>query len=505
MLIPRSYVESYSRSLNVVSDRGRAELERLLGEVDWSGDVATVREQVVEIMQLCCGGSTDMAARLAAEFYDGLRERFGISDGFQAEVDPCREPEATEGAVRAFAQDLADGKPVEGFVSKCSDRLDRETRLAANRCVERNAKRDPKRPTWARVPTGAETCKYCIMLASRGFVYHSEELASHAHSNCDCRVIPSWDRGKASAEGYDPERYKRQWELMEAYGSVVSGAEASELIAQSDVLARLYSRAETLVSEMDAVVKEARDAAEHVGRAELKKQYDALSAEYQSVQNDLSFLNDTQSRVVRTIVGRFRTLGPEPGKNAADYFDLNGVGPYTRQMVEDALSYVPRDWLDTMGSAGVKVRALPSPGRTRRRGSVPARSYYDKATSTIYIARGKDKLTVVHEMMHAMEHHSPEFLRDSERFFLRRTRGKTPRKLNDITNSNRYHDYETAYDMGESCIRPYAFKIYGDPQSRVFTGFEITSIGVEYLYRDPTIFLKDPDHLAFVLHKLREV
>lgn len=59
--------------------------------------------------------------------------------------------------------------------------------------------------------------------------------------------------------------------------------------------------------------------------------------------------------------------------------------------------------------------------------------------------------------------------------------------------------------MGDECIRPYSFKIYGNPDTRQFSGFEVASVPVEYLYRDPLVFLRDPDHLAFVLHKLREV
>ena len=216
MQIPRSYVENYSKALNVVSDRARAQLVDALSHIDYSADVAIIREAVIAIMQPACGASSTMAARLAADFYDGLRARFGLDDGFTAEVDSLREPEATEGAVRAFAQDLVDGKPVEQFVGKCADRIDYETRRAANECVAANAKRDPRKPRWARIPTGAETCKFCIMLASRGFVYHSEETASHAHSSCDCRVVPSWDKSPA-AQGYDPDKYYDMWKHPEKY------------------------------------------------------------------------------------------------------------------------------------------------------------------------------------------------------------------------------------------------------------------------------------------------
>lgn len=192
----------------MVSDRARSQLVDALSRIDYTADVASIREAVIAIMQQACGASSTLSARLAADFYDGLRERFGIDDGFTAEVDGQREPEATEGAVRAFAQDLVDDKPVEQFIGKCAARIDYETRRAANECVAYNARHDPRKPKWARIPTGAETCEFCIMLASRGFAYHSEETASHAHANCDCRVVPSWDKGNPALEGYDVEYYK---------------------------------------------------------------------------------------------------------------------------------------------------------------------------------------------------------------------------------------------------------------------------------------------------------
>lgn len=218
MQIPRRYIENYSNSLNQISDTARESLSKALMRLDYDADIADIRNAVIAVMQTFCGASTDMSARLAAEFYDGLRLQFGIDDGYQAEVDSGRVPEATDGAVRAFVQDLVDDKPIEQFVGKCVDRLDYETRKAANECVAKNAKNDPEKPRWARVPTGVETCSFCIMLASRGFVYHSEETASHAHAHCDCRVVPSWDKSPL-AQGYDPDKYYDMWKHPEKYAS----------------------------------------------------------------------------------------------------------------------------------------------------------------------------------------------------------------------------------------------------------------------------------------------
>ena len=64
---------------------------------------------------------------------------------------------------------------------------------------------------WARVPTGVETCKWCLMLASRGAVYHSRDLArlgtngkKYHGGNCDC--TPALVRGPEDyPDGYDPD------------------------------------------------------------------------------------------------------------------------------------------------------------------------------------------------------------------------------------------------------------------------------------------------------------
>lgn len=214
-VIPRSYIENYSNSLNGISESAKAALVTALSKVDYSQPVADVRNAVIAIMQVACGASTDVAARLAAEFYNGLRLRM-VGETVDVVSDSMRNPDATDGAIRAFVQLIVDGGDTDAFIKMCADRIDYETRRAANECVAANAKRDPKKPRWARIPTGAETCQFCIMLASRGFVYHSEETASHAHAHCDCRIVPSWDKSQL-VQGYDPDKYYDMWKHPEKY------------------------------------------------------------------------------------------------------------------------------------------------------------------------------------------------------------------------------------------------------------------------------------------------
>ncbi|WP_303050435.1 hypothetical protein [uncultured Slackia sp.] len=44
------------------------------------------------------------------------------------------------------------------------------------------------------VSAGFETCMFCLMLTSRGGVYHTRKSAGewkHFHRGCDCKVVPS--------------------------------------------------------------------------------------------------------------------------------------------------------------------------------------------------------------------------------------------------------------------------------------------------------------------------
>lgn len=107
------------------------------------------------------------------------------------------------------------GGDLAGFVSMVSKTAQGQVSRRANQTMRVNAKRDGHR--CARVPMGGETCTFCAMLASRGFVYRSAKLAGegdHFHPNCRCKVIPEF--GSMSVQGYDPGEWMLKWKGMQA-------------------------------------------------------------------------------------------------------------------------------------------------------------------------------------------------------------------------------------------------------------------------------------------------
>lgn len=182
--------------------------------LDYS-DVSEARVQAIEIMEQVLGPMTDLAAQAAVDWYNLGREAATGSAYSAAIADSRRIPEATDGAVRAFIQTIVDGKPVEKFANRLRGRATYEVQKAFADCVSFNGGIDPKKPRWARVTQG-HSCRFCLMLASRGFVYHSQSTAvDHYHDHCDCIATPGFPG--TEVEGYDVAALMEQYtaEIME--------------------------------------------------------------------------------------------------------------------------------------------------------------------------------------------------------------------------------------------------------------------------------------------------
>lgn len=102
------------------------------------------------------------------------------------------------------------------------DKVLAKTEIFLRSLVRRGARNTVIRSThatggrWARIPQGMRTCAFCMILASHGFYYRSEETAGGGmfsdrfHNDCDCLVVPSWSN-KCTIEGYDPGVFKKMY------------------------------------------------------------------------------------------------------------------------------------------------------------------------------------------------------------------------------------------------------------------------------------------------------
>lgn len=220
MEIPRSLLSELTDAVNALSASAQALAATALDDIlkEWDGaDVAGLRVKCIEALEAIESAYCDaFAAGRAAEFYEGCRAAQGVRGAYSAVADSRRDPQALAGAVRAMVQYAADGD-TDRYRRECLSRIDADVRRSANSCVAYNARRDPKKPKYARVPSGGETCGFCLMLSSFGFHYSTEGAAGHAHDGCDCRVVPNF--GKASVRGYDADgMYSRYQDVLDTLG-----------------------------------------------------------------------------------------------------------------------------------------------------------------------------------------------------------------------------------------------------------------------------------------------
>lgn len=172
-------------------------------------DVATVRSATIQAVENSVTRYGGAVSSLAAEFFDEVMEAEGV-DAPRAEAWDGPDADAISQAVRYQAGKLAAGDE-GGYLHGVSELASYHTRKAASSTVARSVSRTGHGVRYARVPTRANPCPYCLMLASRGFVYLSEESAgAGSHRNCTCAMVPGIP-GRTHVDGYDPAELYSRW------------------------------------------------------------------------------------------------------------------------------------------------------------------------------------------------------------------------------------------------------------------------------------------------------
>ncbi|MGN0035347.1 MAG: hypothetical protein ACI364_06440 [Coriobacteriales bacterium] len=207
-VVPRAYVDNFADSIELISSDAKARLVQILSSLDME---RVTEDMLVGIMRTVTLRGTQQAAYLAEKFYMGLRERMVEPDDFEGVTQTASNADIVE----QNARDAMSGD-MDVTVAKLQRQIGNEVKHSAMATTRANVLADPKRPRCARVPqmtrSYAAGCPFCQTLASRGFVYVSRETASfHAHDDCSCVVVPSWDPDP-QVEGYDPAAYNEGYE-----------------------------------------------------------------------------------------------------------------------------------------------------------------------------------------------------------------------------------------------------------------------------------------------------
>lgn len=216
MRIPSSRLDAYTNALNA---QQRAAFDfmqtalRTFAEINGVGDIELLREFAQQSMIACIKQFGGAAASVACSAYDVTMGELGI-DVPPSQVSNTVSESRIEATVDYALRELTP-KTFDAFARKMAERAYNDVGKAANLTTIANAERDYRKGVrYARVPTGKETCGFCLMLASRGFVYKSEKSAgdmgfgfNRFHDRCDCRVVAGDE--STQVDDYDPGWYQR--------------------------------------------------------------------------------------------------------------------------------------------------------------------------------------------------------------------------------------------------------------------------------------------------------
>lgn len=237
-MISAAEFAAYNRAVAKIGDRAASDVEAAV--LAWcraheGATVAEKREAAKLIMEGFVQGYDDVAAEFAAQWYDDLAERNGARLQ-QAVTMTTYRPESVDTVARYQAKKLVKGGDA-AFARACGEYARNDAFRSLNETIISNVGRDKDRGVrFARVPTGFETCTFCIMLASRGAVYHTRKSAGefkYFHRHCDCKVVPGFedDPDAELVEGVRPEELRERWWQLEKVDATagLSAAEREEL------------------------------------------------------------------------------------------------------------------------------------------------------------------------------------------------------------------------------------------------------------------------------------
>lgn len=163
----------------------------------------------------------NIAAVAAGEMYEAMRADANAPGQASTRLAATVPPDAVRINTRwavgpLFSEDRA------GAWGRLEQITDRMALQPGRDTIARSVEADTAGARWARVPYG-KTCAWCLMLASRGPVYRSEQSAGGArswHSHCDCTPTPVWPDQPLPKDFYDPEAlYEKYLDARDASGS----------------------------------------------------------------------------------------------------------------------------------------------------------------------------------------------------------------------------------------------------------------------------------------------
>ena len=163
--------------------------------------VDTLRRLVLDIV----AEYGQAAAATAIDFYDSVRPPGSPAFRPQPFV---RDDLVGGGTLNWISQPLAGESPGDAL-DRAAAGIQKASYQAAVETIGEAAQADPLDVRYARWPRNPDPCAFCVLRASRGAVYWSENTAERGdHLKCGCDVTPVFPDEPLP---YNPKPYRRQY------------------------------------------------------------------------------------------------------------------------------------------------------------------------------------------------------------------------------------------------------------------------------------------------------
>lgn len=241
MTVSMDEIRDYAGMLNNLVSQARGDFLDFTDGLGWEQS----RQSVAEAIRLTIADLMEQygmpAAELGAQWYE-LCAREGGADVNAALLGDLNFSRIDARLKRRLQKYLDEEEDLDTTLEFVLDLLEDEIHIASRDQIIQNLDRDEKenrrtnrrsRAGYARVPVG-DTCAWCIMLASRGYVYRSYESAGgldpdHYHAHCDCVVVGYND--PIAIAGYG-DQYKEYLSMYEAARYVYDNDSMSPELAE---------------------------------------------------------------------------------------------------------------------------------------------------------------------------------------------------------------------------------------------------------------------------------
>jgi hypothetical protein len=183
------------------------DLRQLWAGLDLSNPAAA-RDLLLEVTPLLVVQYGQVAATVAADFFEDVASNTAV-------VPPVDHAAAAAGSTRWAVGPLWDGE-AEKALDMLTAASTKHVAQYGRDTIHESTKR-ARGFVYARVPSGSDTCRFCIMLASRGGVYGSRQDAggdgNKYHERCHCVPTPVRNDSDYPA-GYSPDALYEKYAEM---------------------------------------------------------------------------------------------------------------------------------------------------------------------------------------------------------------------------------------------------------------------------------------------------